>query len=459
MSAARNGRFSRSAARTLAGPARCTPLLLPYCLIRGQFGSSPCPYSTTTTTTPQPFTATHLNLWSLPDPNSPHSGLASLVPVEPRTIPCATPHDVDAAADGQSPARPRWEVSEVAEVFRYYAGWADKLASGRVHPVGPAAKNSVRTAVEVPQPKGVVAAITSFNYPLLLAAWKAAPALAAGNTVVLKPAESTPLTSLALRGLVPDPRLKSALHIVTGGAPTGASLAAHPLLGGKNALYIDASADLAKAVRVALDGGWANAGQNCCAASRVVVHERVFQEFVDGLVAALHDKLGCMPHNLYSQRATMGLIATPQHASKIRTQLATHATDLTQAFPPPDILTPLTVLPPSDKIPPAIAAQWIPPTLYTNVPHTHPLAHTELSGNASEYGLAAGIVAKDASAIHKFTSGVQAGMVWVNTWNATPVNVAFGGWKASGRGKELGWKAVDEFVQWKSVIQEVDLEV
>ncbi|KAI9219076.1 aldehyde dehydrogenase domain-containing protein [Blastocladiella britannica] len=391
----------------------------------------------------------------------------------------------------------RGEVAEVARTMRYFAGIAD-LA---IEPVslGLAAGRN-RSAERVPEPWGVVAAITAFNYPLLLAGWKLGPALAAGNAVVIKAAEPTPLSLLHLATLLPA-GLRDVVQVVTGGAGTGRHLVAHPRvgyvsftgstaagtaiararpllpmtleLGGKNAMYVDASADLDHAVKVALEGGWANAGQNCCAASRIIVHERVYDAFVTKLAEGLAKRIGIAPRNIWSSGATMGtLVAFAEHAAQIRAQIGKLRGSLNQAYPPSyiDPAHPLaTELP--DTTPLELLERWIPPVLYTRVPATHAMATAELFGpvvtvlepvrdvheaiavaNMGEYGLAAGVLARDESVVREWVRHVRAGMMWVNTWNESPVAVPFGGVGESGRGKELGVQGMNEFLQWKSVI-------
>ncbi|KAI9184255.1 hypothetical protein H9P43_003308 [Blastocladiella emersonii ATCC 22665] len=407
---------------------------------------------------------------------------------------------LEARQTGKPLHEARGEVKEAAEVFRHYSGWADKVQDA-VHDLsGPGSPHREGRVVAVP--KGVVAAITAFNYPILLAAWKLAPALAAGNTVVIKPAETTPLTIQSLAAAVSQSHrdLRDVIQVVTGGARVGRTLVAHPAvehvsftgstaageamarahplktmtleLGGKNAMYVDRSADLELAVATAVDAGWTNAGQNCCAASRIIVHEEVHDAFVERLVKALGKRIGIAPKSMYNVANCMGPLAHIQQAERVRDLLAQHAAGLTQAYPPTptDPSRPLT----DASIPPALAAQWVPPTLYTGVAVDHALAQTELFGpvvcvlrpvrsvneavaaaNATPFGLASGIVAADEPAIREYTRRVRAGMMWVNTWNLTPARVPFGGWGASGRGRELGGMAgMAEYLNIKTIIRE-----
>ncbi|KNE56168.1 hypothetical protein AMAG_02003 [Allomyces macrogynus ATCC 38327] len=385
------------------------------------------------------------------------------------------------------------EVREAASAFKYFSGWADKI-DGHLYSMSDATMDA--TSVYVP--KGVCAIITAFNYPLMLACWKLAPALAAGNTAVIKPSETTSLSILALRDLITSvlpTDTPSPVHVVPGDARVGQLLTSHAdiahvsftgstrvgaqlvetdaraqrmrphtlELGGKNTLVIDASADLDAAVRVALDAGWANAGQNCCQAARVLAHRDVHEEVVEKLVDAVEKKIGAKPPgSLYDGAARMGMLAFEAHADRVRSDIEVAlASGLSLAHPrDPNALYD------------AHAPEWVPPVLFRAVPDAHAIAQNELFGpvvavldpftdiqeavtrvNNTRYSLAAGILSNDEARIRKFVRDARAGIVWVNTWNVSPVNVPFGGTGRSGMGKELGLLGLKEFLFAKSIIR------
>jgi aldehyde dehydrogenase (NAD+) len=380
---------------------------------------------------------------------------------------------------GQAESLPGW--------YRYYGGLADKIQGGTM----PIEQEGFFTYTR-PEPYGVVAAITTWNSPLSLATYKIAPAIAAGNTVVLKPSELAPLSSIRLVELAHEAGFPpGALNVVTGFADVGAALSGHedvdrvaltggpeagaavaraagenivPVtleLGGKSPNIVFPDADLDNAVTGAIKGIFAASGQTCIAGSRLFLHESIADEFLDRLVERteaidLGDPL--------DPDTEMGPIVSESQYEGIREHVR-GALD--------EGATLLTGGEERD-----VPEGWFyPPTVLADVTNDMRIAREEVFGpvvavltfsdeeevvekaNDSEYGLAAGVWTNDLRRGHRMADELEAGVVWVNTYRKSSFTMPFGGFKKSGIGVEKGIEAIDEYLQTKSVWIETDGEV
>jgi aldehyde dehydrogenase (NAD+) len=344
----------------------------------------------------------------------------------------------------------------VAAHFFYYAGWADKL----------------RYAFpgKTPQPLGVAGQIIPWNFPLLMAAWKIAPALACGNTVVLKPAETTSVTAMRLAQIFQEAELPDGVvNIVTGAGETGAALVNHPdidklaftgstevgkrialavagtkkkltlELGGKaaNILFEDASID--QAIEGVIAGIYFNQGHVCCAGSRLFVQEGIYRT----VIKKLRDRIQTLRvGNPLDKNTDIGAINSKPQLEKIRELVQSgvdEGAELTQSQ---------CALPSK--------GYWFPPTFLTGVTHAHRVASEEIFGpvlsvmtfrtpeeaferaNNIPYGLSAGVWTDKGSKIFKMVNKLRAGVVWANTYNKFDPTSPFGGYKESGFGREGG---------------------
>jgi len=372
------------------------------------------------------------------------------------------------------------DAAYTAETLRYYAGWATKL-HGDVLPVSPAVGEAfVYTRRE---PLGVVGAVVPWNFPMLITSWKIGPALAAGNTVVLKPSEMTSLTALRLAELALEAGLPpGTLNVVTGYGPdAGQALAEHPgvakltftgstatgrrivtasagnlkqvalELGGKSPNIIFADADLDTAVPGTFIGIFLNQGEVCCAGSRAYVEASVYDEFVERLSGAAGKvRLG---HGLADGTDMGPLVSAGQRdrvLGYIDSGIAEGARPTTSGSAPPD-------------------GYFVAPTILTGVADSMTIAREEIFGpvlsvlrfeseddvlrraNASRYGLAAGVWTNDLRKAHRMAAALQAGTVWINAYNMMDPTAPFGGFKESGYGRDLGVDAVRSYTHSKTV--------
>jgi len=356
------------------------------------------------------------------------------------------------------------DVPLAAAHFFYYAGWADKLGYAGFGPD--------------PRPLGVAGQVIPWNFPLLMLAWKIAPALATGNTVVLKPAETTPLTALAFADICRQADLPpGVVNIVTGAGDTGRALVEHPgvdkvaftgstevgrqiarsvagtrkkltlELGGKAANIVFDDAPLDQAVEGIVNGIFFNQGHVCCAGSRLLVQESVADELLDRLKRRLATlRLG----DPLDKNTDIGAINSPAQLDKIRELSDVGEQEGAERWSP------------ACELPER--GYWFPPTLFTGVSQAHRIAREEIFGpvlsvltfrtpaealekaNNSPYGLSAGVWTDKGSRILWMAQRLRAGVVWANTFNRFDPTSPFGGYKESGFGREGGRHGLEGYL-------------
>ncbi|KWX23784.1 betaine-aldehyde dehydrogenase [Mycolicibacterium wolinskyi] len=365
------------------------------------------------------------------------------------------------------------------EQFRYYAGWPTKL-TGSVVPVDTPDSHVYTRRT----PLGVVAAVTPWNFPLCQAAIKLAPALAAGNTVVLKPSELTSLSALRLAELAMEAGLPpGTVNVVTGsGATTGDALISHPQvakisftgsekvgrqlggragealkhisleLGGKNPNVVFADADIAKAAAAAATTAYFYSGQVCFSGSRLMVQRPVLDEVLDEV--RRHAEALVIGPGL-DRASTMGPLASSGHRDKVEGYLETvTGTGARVAFGGSRVpgtgffLEPTAVVGPADSDP-VVTDEIFGPVLvvqpFDTVDEVLPRA------NDTRYGLTAGVWTSDVRKAHAFSQRLQAGLVWVNTYADYNAAAAFGGFKSSGFGKDCGPEGLEKYLQTQTI--------
>ena len=376
------------------------------------------------------------------------------------------------------------EVGASVNYMRYMAGWATKIEGQTLDVSIPMPAGARFNAYTRREPVGVIAGIVPWNFPMMIALWKVMPALACGNTIIIKPADETPLTALRLAELAIEAGVPAGVFnvLIGNGAQAGAALVAHPLvnkvsftgstavgkqvgvaalhnmtrftleLGGKNPMLVLADADLEKAVAGAIGGGLLNQGQVCAAASRLYVHASRYQDFVEALssqVASLRIGAGMDP-----QAQINPLVSRKQQDSVLRyLQIARQegATFCTGG----------------DK--PDLAGYFVQPTVLSNVEQSMTSVREEIFGpvlsvlsfddveqalemvNDSRYGLTASIWSNDLGRVMDLIPRIEAGTVWVNNHVPVDPNMPFGGYKQSGMGREFGKAAIEGFTETKSV--------
>jgi aldehyde dehydrogenase (NAD+) len=373
------------------------------------------------------------------------------------------------------------DIKESIDCFRYYAGWADKMA-GDVIPVPGPYLNYTRR-----EPVGVCGAIIPWNYPLQMAAWKVAPAIACGNTVVLKPAEQTPLTALELARAAAEAGLPAGvLNVVTGfGDPAGAALVQHPdvdkiaftgstavgkiiqkqsadtlkkvslELGGKSPNIVLQDADIDAAVKGASMAIFYNTGQACTAGSRLLVHESIRDQFVEKLIKRA---AGFVPGDPLDPKTRLGPLVSEEQLDRVMGYIAQGKSEGAE------------LLLGGDRVEVnGKRGYFLNPTIFGQVESKMTIACEEIFGpvlavqtfsdveeaiqigNATEYGLAAAVWTRDVRNAHYVAHKLRAGTVWINTYHNLDTASPFGGYKQSGYGRELGRYALDLYTQVKSV--------
>jgi len=356
------------------------------------------------------------------------------------------------------------DIPLVAAHFFYYAGWADKLSYAGFGPD--------------PRPLGVAGQIIPWNFPLLMLAWKIAPALAAGNTVVLKPAETTPLTALVFAEICQQAGIPpGVVNIVTGAGDTGRTLVEHPgvdkvaftgstevgrmiaksvagtgkkvtlELGGKAANIIFDDAPIDQAVEGIVNGIFFNQGHVCCAGSRLLVQESVY----DDVLASLKRRLTTLRvGDPLDKNTDIGAINSAAQLARIRELSEVGEQEGAERWSPPCELP--------DR------GFWFPPTVFTGVSQAHRIAREEIFGpvlsvltfrtpdeavekaNNTPYGLSAGVWTDKGSRILSIAAQLRAGVVWANTFNRFDPSAPFGGYKESGYGREGGRHGLEAYL-------------
>jgi len=352
--------------------------------------------------------------------------------------------------------------------FFYYAGWADKLEYAFPH--------------RRPQPLGVAGQIIPWNFPLLMLAWKIAPALAAGNTVVLKPAETTPLTALLFCDVLRQAELPpGVVNIITGDGATGAALVKSDVdkiaftgstevgkaiqrelagtgkkltleLGGKAANIIFDDCALDQAVEGIVNGIYFNQGHVCCAGSRLLVQESIYEPLIEKLKRRLKTLRVGDP---LDKNTDLGAINSRQQLEKIEELVAAGKEEGAEIYQPPCRLP--------DK------GYWFVPTVFTNVAQSYRIAQEEIFGpvlsvltfrtpdeavekaNNTPYGLSAGVWTEKGSRILWMAQRLEAGVIWANTYNRFDPASPFGGYKESGFGREGGRHGLEPYLDFAEV--------
>ncbi|WP_329484496.1 aldehyde dehydrogenase family protein [Kribbella sp. NBC_01484] len=356
------------------------------------------------------------------------------------------------------------DIPLVAAHFFYYAGWADKLEYAGVG--------------DDPRPWGVAGQVIPWNFPMLMLAWKIAPALAAGNTVVLKPAETTPLTALAFAEICQQADLPpGVVNIVTGAGRTGQALVEHPdvdkvaftgstavgraiaksvagsdkavtlELGGKAANIVFEDAPIDQTIEGIVNGIFFNQGHVCCAGSRLLVQESVYDE----VLSRLKRRMGTLRvGDPLDKNTDIGAINSSAQLAKIRELSQIGEDEGAERWSP------------ECELPPQ--GYWFPPTVFTGVSQAHRIAREEIFGpvlsvltfrtpaeavekaNNTPFGLSAGIWTDKGSRILWMANQLRAGVVWANTFNRFDPTSPFGGYKESGYGREGGRHGLEAYL-------------
>jgi aldehyde dehydrogenase (NAD+) len=371
--------------------------------------------------------------------------------------------------DGGKPIRESRDVDLPlsAAHFFYYAGWADKLEYAFPN--------------RAPRPIGVAGQVIPWNFPLLMLAWKVAPALAAGNTVVLKPAETTPLTALLFCDVLRQAEVPpGVVNIVTGDGRAGAEIVKHPQvdkvaftgstevgkeiqkavagtgkkltleLGGKAANVIFDDAPLDQAVEGIINGIYFNQGHVCCAGSRLLVQESIYEP----VISKLKRRMGTLRVGEPLDKNTdVGAINSKQQLEKIRELVAAGEAEGAEIYQPPCRLPE--------------RGWFFAPTVFTNVAQSYRIAQEEIFGpvlsvltfrtpdeavekaNNTPYGLSAGVWTEKGSRILAMAQRLRAGVIWANTYNRFDPSSPFGGYKESGFGREGGRHGLEPYLEFE----------
>ena len=379
------------------------------------------------------------------------------------------------------------DVAGTVDFFRYMAGWATKI-EGKTLDVSLGMPGEEYQAYTLRQPVGVVGQIVPWNFPLAMATWKLAPALATGCTCVLKPAEQTPLTALRLGELIMEAGFPpGVVNIVTGfGETAGAALTEHPgvdkiaftgstsvgkligktamdtlkrfslELGGKSPVIIAADANVEEAIAGASNAIFFNTGQVCTAGSRLYIESKIYDQVVDGLAnAAKSIKIG-PGHDPESQ---MGPVVSQEQLERVLGYIEKGKAEGGEVL--------------AGGARHGNQGYFVQPTVFANVGPNATIVREEIFGpvvvatpyksvdeiaaiaNDTPYGLAASVWTNDLSLAHRLTRRLKAGTVWVNTHNVIDPNLPFGGFKQSGIGRENGAAAIDLYTELKTVVMKV----
>ena len=375
------------------------------------------------------------------------------------------------------------DVALSADLFRYMAGWPTKI-EGTTVPISAVTAPGEYLAYTLREPVGVVGQIIPWNFPLLMAAWKLGPVLACGCTVVLKPAEQTPLSALRLGELIQEAGLPAGVvNIVTGFGDAGAAIAAHPdvdkvaftgstevgklivqaaagnlkkvslELGGKSPQVVLPDADMDVAIPGAANGIFFNHGQCCNAGSRLYVQKSIYDDVVSG-VSDIAKGIKVLPGT--DPDAQMGPLISDEQFSKVLGYLDAGVKEGAQ---------------------PAVGGgrfgdrgYFVQPTVLTDTNRDMSVEREEIFGpvvcaipfdsqeeiiapaNETNYGLAAGVFTNDLSKAHRTAKRLRAGTVWINTYHVFDAAMPFGGYKESGWGREMGHQVLNNYLETKSVV-------
>ncbi|MCX2819963.1 aldehyde dehydrogenase family protein [Haladaptatus sp. F3-133] len=383
--------------------------------------------------------------------------------------------------NGKPITEARIDIGLVVDHLRYFAGIA------RAHEGQTINTDDSRHVQTIQEPYGVVGQIIPWNFPLLMSAWKLGPALSAGNCVVLKPAEETPLSILKLLEEAGDAIPDGVVNVVTGFGPdAGEPLSNHSdirklaftgstevgsevmksaadsitditlELGGKSPLVVFPDADMEQAVQTTITAIFFNTGECCCAGSRLFVHEDIKEEFLDELAAAADDLTVDDP---LLDSTDLGPKVTAEQVERTMSYIeeaeSEGAAFVTGGSQPDDEAL-------SDGC-------FVAPTLIDDIDHDSKAVQEEIFGpvqevfewsdydemielaNDVDYGLAAGVITEDLTAAHQCAKDIEAGNIWVNTYNDFPAGQPFGGYKQSGIGRETAQEAIDHYTQTKTV--------
>ncbi|SCW01897.1 LAFE_0E09670g1_1 [Lachancea fermentati] len=389
------------------------------------------------------------------------------------TLDSGKPYESNALAD----------LEQIIQCTRYFAGAADKYTKGEMIPL-----THDKYAYTIKSPYGVVAQVIPWNYPLAMASWKIQSCLAAGNTIIIKPAENTSLSLLYLAQLFKKAGFPAGvLNVVPGyGDVVGSELATHPDVdkiaftgstavgqkimqmasstlkavtlecGGKSPAVVFEDANLDEAVKWTAAGIFYNSGQNCTANSRIYVQESVYDKFLEKFTQFTESEwnfgASCDP---FEEACKVGPLISQTQYDRV-TGFINHGKEVEK-------LNIKQMGKPVDK------GYFVPPTIFTDVPQTSKLVRDEIFGpvaivakfkdydeamklsNDTSYGLASAVFTEDIRKAHQFARDIKAGTCWVNSSNDEEVSVPFGGFKMSGIGRELGQSGVDAYVQTKAV--------
>jgi aldehyde dehydrogenase (NAD+) len=372
------------------------------------------------------------------------------------------------------------DMPMVIDVLRYYAGWATKIHGETVNTFDSAFTYTLR------EPVGVVGLIIPWNFPLLLASWKLGPALACGNTIVMKPAEQTPLTTLRLGELAVEAGFPAGvINIVTGGPETGKAIVKHPAidkiaftgstsvgkeimrgaadtlkrvtleLGGKSPNIVFADADIDNAVKGAINGIFYGKGEVCNAGSRLFIESKVRDEFLEKLVGRARKMV---PGDPLDPKTRMGAIVSQEQMQTVLGYIEAGKKEGAKLISGGN----RTSVDGGKGF-------FIEPTVFGDVTNDMKIAQEEIFGpvlatlkfddvdevvelaNRNQYGLAAAVWTCDLKKAHQLSRQLRAGTVWINTYGLMDAALPFGGYKSSGFGRELGQAALEHYTEVKTV--------